>query len=939
MSIHCGVLVEREQQMQAIKSALSGCQDDGGKLLIFEGAPGTGKTALLDSFARQALDSGFQVLAACGSELEAEFRYGVVRQLLEGQLLRADPQDREAILSGPAKLVTTLFGDAGSACPEPGEPVLRALYWMCVNMATKRPVLLLIDDLDWADTASLRFLAYLVRRLEGHSILVGVAVEPRGYQMLTDIAVARVTQPVPVNPISEAGVLELAESYLDGELDDSFVESCYAATGGNPLYLTELLTELQAAGAVPPDAALVPQVGPRNVARSVVRRLRQLPGHLGQVTVSVARTLAVLGPTPVLAHLADAAEFSPQEAAEAVSCLMDAGIIHADPPLRYIHPIVRTAVYQDIPSQVRHRTHLHAARALDAAGEPVDRVASHLLSVQHLGDDWAAGIFSAAGAQALDRGDPAAAVVLLRGALRLSSRSWADQVTLLTQLGLAEVRTRDGEAVRHLGQVLDSVTDRTDRANIVLNLGVALTTAGRHAAAVDLLQKTARQTDELDDSVSARLRAEAIRTAQLTPHTHHVAVQELSRGEAVPHDPTVAALLGALHGFEALIRGDTASEVIALIEQATALGPLINELDGGAQAAWFVAYCLTCCDRPADASRTLDDAIGQAQARKLHLVTADLHALRAWVYLRQGLLAEAEAEACLVLGAFDQGPLPSLSTPIAAGALVETLLIRDQPHAAARAVDRYGSEIGQPRDLLALPLIAARGRMRIATADTTAGLLDLHHVREGLGEWGTPCPELSPAADISVALTRLGRKEEARDLAEQQLSRARAFGGARGIALALRACALADSGLAAAALLEEATELLAGTSAPLDYCVLLADCGAVLRRAGRQVDARRRLRAAVEIADNLGASSVATFAREELRTMGTRVRKTVHTGVSSLTPRERCVGIMAAEGKRNQEIAQSLFVTVKTVEWHLGQVYRKLGIASRQELRQALSGA
>ena len=942
--IHSSVLVEREQQMQLIKSALSSCQDDGGRLLIFEGAPGSGKTALLDSLARHALDNGFQVLAACGSELETEFQYGVVRQLFEGRLLRADSRDSEAVLSGPARLVMTLFGEAGTPGPEPGESMLRALHWLCVNMAVQRPVLLLIDDLHWADAASLRYFAYLAKRLEGHPILVGVAVEPLGYPMLTDIAHALLTQPmvsvIPVNPISEAGVREFAESFLGGQLDDGFVESCYEATGGNPLYLTELLTEFQEAAAVPPDAAIVPQVGPRNVARTAMRRLRQLPGHLGQLTVTAARTLAVLGPTSVLAHFADIAELTPQEAAEAVSCLMDAGIIHSDPPLRFIHPIVAAAVYQDTPRPVRHRAHLRAARALDAAGEPIGRIASHLLAIPHVADDWAAGSLSAAGAEALDRGDPAAAVVLLRGALRLSSRPRADQSALLTRLGLAEVRTRDSEAVRHLGQALDSVTERTARASIVLNLGVALTADGRQADALDLLQETAGQADGLEENVRARLRAEVVRTAQLTQQTHHVAVRELSCREApVPQDPSVAALLGSLEGFEALIRGDTAGQVVALVERATALGPLINDLDGGAQAAWLVAFCLTCCDRAAEAGRTLDDAIGQADARKLHLVTADLHALRAWVYLRQGLLAEAEAEASLVLGAFDQAPMPSLSTPIAAGSLVDTLLIRDLPHAAARAVDRYGSKAGQPPDLLALPLIAARGRARIADGDLTAGLLDLQYVREGLGEWGTPCPELSPAADISVALTRLGRKEEARELAEEQLSRARAFGSARGIAFALRACALAGRSPVAPALLEEAAELLAGTSAPLDHCVLLADCGTALRRAGRHVDARRRLRAAIEIADSLGAASVARSARDELRTMGIRVRRTVHTGVSSLTPRERCVGIMAAEGKRNQEIAQSLFVTVKTVEWHLSQVYRKLGIASRLELWKALSGA
>ncbi len=471
----------------------------------------------------------------------------------------------------------------------------------------------------------------------------------------------------------------------------------------------------------------------------------------------------------------------------------------------------------------------------------------------------------------------------------------------------------------HLGEALELTDDLVRRSGIVVDMSAALIAAARYEDALALLQQVHNEVRGLDRDVELRPHSEIVKVAQLTPHTRPLAMRELSRLDrtVVGEAGATAALVGAQQTFEALISGGTADAVVASGERALLQGPLIDPPDGGAQAGWLIALAFACCDRLLEADRLLEDALRESEERGMHLATVDLRALHAWVRFQRGMLAEAEMDGSLALGSTDEAGVPPMGMPFAAGALIDALVAQGQTRIAMCVIDRCGLGADISRQPPYLPLVMARSRLRIAQGETEAGVGDLLRAAEALREWGTDCPALSPAAECLAA--------------------ARRFGTPRAIAGALVASGLATGGRAGLRQLEEAVALLRDSPAALERCRALVECGAALREHGQTDQARSLLRKAAEIADATGAAALGKRVRMELAAMSVRARVPTRTGVSGLTPRERSVSALAAEGKRNQEIAHMLFVTVKMVEWHLGQAYRKLGIASRGELRDALA--
>ncbi|WBB61304.1 AAA family ATPase [Streptomyces sp. WMMC500] len=402
-----------------------------------------------------------------------------------------------------------------------------------------------------------------------------------------------------------------------------------------------------------------------------------------------------------------------------------------------------------------------------------------------------------------------------------------------------------------------------------------------------------------------------------------------------------AELPPARRAFAALLDGASGADVGRLAEEAWQRGPRGPEAKGDALAPGLIALCLSCCGRLSEAAALLDDSVRRVEALGLVPASRDLRSLRAYVQLSRGLLAEADTDATAALSDAAPDNATVLGRPFAVYALTEVLLLRNQIGAAAAAFARHGTPgdaAHATHPALSLPLTAARGRLRLAEGDTVAGALDLLHVHELLTEHGVRSPAFDHAVRAVPALTALGRADEARALAAERLLAARAFGDPRTLACALTARATTVSGDSSLAMLTEAAEHIDGTGAVVDRCEILVRLGAGLREAGRTAQARRTLGEAIEVADSAGLTAPGKQARRELSAMGVRVRRVVRTGVAGLTPREHRVSLLAVEGKSNRQIARILFVTVKTVEWHLSQVYRKLGIASRRELGAALAG-
>lgn len=280
-------LLERGEELSTLAATVDLVAGGSGRLVAIEGAAGLGKSRIVAEARRLAAAAGLGVFLARGSDLEQDFAFGVVRQLFEPPLVRMDRGRAEELLSGAASQARlAILADVGSAGSAAGDfATLHGLFWLTANLAERRPLAVIVDDLHWADMASLRFLAYLVPRLDDLRVAVVLAVRPFGEQ---GAAVARIlgqltADPLCVTlrpaPLSAEAAGRLVRQVLAGPVEPAFATACHAATGGNPLLLKELAETVRAEGLTPTadNAPMVDVLGPRAVAQRVALWLDRLP--------------------------------------------------------------------------------------------------------------------------------------------------------------------------------------------------------------------------------------------------------------------------------------------------------------------------------------------------------------------------------------------------------------------------------------------------------------------------------------------------------------------------------------------------------------------------------------------------------------------------------------------------------------------------------------
>src|SRR4029453_19026321 len=291
------VLLEREQELGTIEALVRGQLTE--SFVVLEGRAGMGKTRLVLAARDAAAEAGHEVLFARGAELEQDFGYGVVRQLFEPVLATATETERTDLLAGPAAFAEPLFDESQlAAAIAAGEDVsfamLHGLYWFAANVGARTPTILVIDDLHWADAATLRWLTYLAPRLEGVPLRVFVASRPaeqgREPELLTQILTDPTALALKPGPLTRRAAATLAREVLAGEPDDAFIDAACAATGGNPLFLRALLETLAQEGAAPTvaSAAHVHEIGPEAVSRAVNLRLSRLAPEAGRLASAIA---------------------------------------------------------------------------------------------------------------------------------------------------------------------------------------------------------------------------------------------------------------------------------------------------------------------------------------------------------------------------------------------------------------------------------------------------------------------------------------------------------------------------------------------------------------------------------------------------------------------------------------------------------------------------
>jgi DNA-binding CsgD family transcriptional regulator len=940
-------LLEREHEVERVYELLRGVGRRHGGVLVIEGAAGVGKSRLLDEARAAAPDLGVHVFSALASDLEQGYPFGVIRQLFERPLLEAESADRERWLTGAAAIAGDLLT---ASPPTPNTPADRSishdpyawqhgLYWLASNLSADSPLVLVVDDLQWCDAPSVGALAFIARRLEGQPLALLLATRPLDPALTPEAATlvtGRAVQLVRPSPLTEAGVAALVSARLAIEPHRRFVRACIEATGGNPFLVGELLDEAAACGVDPTSAAAadVAAIVPHGVANAVLLRLARLT----PAAAELARALSVLGECAQVGDAGKLAGLSDSEVEVAMAALLSAGVVQPGWSARFTHPIVRAVIYGELSPAERERMHHATVRILRDRGARVGQVAPHVMHTEPSADPAALALLRDAARDALALGDAPGAAALLTRALE-EPPAEHDRAAVLLELGQALARAGSPDAIAPLSEVVERSADTALIVAAAIELGGMLFYAGRAGEGAAILRSAQQRLP-----AGSRLRGQLEVALLGASYTSVLARREADAEIANLRDPggdargALQATTLATLALDEVMYLRSARAAIDFAGRALAAGLPLEPHRG---ENWVLAalYALMFSDSLDAAQSEADLILTRAGERGAAVTVVAVSAFRAHTELRRGALAAAQADAQTVMelapdllgaeflvSAVSIAVLAGLErdeTPDSLRGLIERTGVRFDPEFTPSAQLRYASGV----------LCAAAGNHEAAIEELRSCALD-HPV---LGGENPAVVAWRSAAALSLA--ELGQYDQARDLAADEVRRARSFGAARAIGIALRAQALVGPRAERSDRLADALTVLAPSPARLEHARVLVDFGATLRAAGQRTAARKPLLDGLALAARCGARGLERRAKAELAAIGVRPRTTDHTGADALTPSERRVVELAAAGGTNREIAQTLFVTEKTVETHLGRSFRKLNISSRRQLPHILASS
>jgi DNA-binding NarL/FixJ family response regulator len=947
-----GGLCEREGALARVDALLTAARAGHGGVLVITGPAGIGKTVLLGAARERAGQAGMRVLAGRGGELESGFSFGVARQLFEPLLAGAGAAEREALLAGAARrALIALEGRVGEAPPEaasePPFAVMHGLYWLAVNASAAGPVLVTVDDLHWADQASLRFLLYVADRLAGLPVALAlswrVAEAADGADRLARLEQIAVGGVVSLTPLSRSGVRALLTQEFGTAPAEQFTEACHAVTGGNAFLLRELIQQLRADRIGPGEeaAAQVAALGPRSVARTVALRV----ARLGPAAGELARAAAVLGDAAQLRHAAALAGVGLADAAAAADGLAGMGVFEPGTPLRFVHPIVCTAVHEDIPLAGRGLRHAEAARLLAAEGADLDAVCAHLLVCEPAGSAEVVERLRAAAARAVGRGAPESAVAYLRRAMA-ETADVSLRALLAQELGRAEKVLGDPAAAEHLRESLRLTTDPAARAAVAPDLAELLLLAGQWEAGTAVVREALAELADRDvpsggpsRAAVARLQAWWAGLSAYDPSLVDELDQRLGELRSAARGPDVASrmLAGLLAGVLAW-RGERGVGVLALLDHALDHGRLLARVDSDPLMAAQALFGPVMLDQLGRAEELAGQLLAQSRSRGSVVGLVIAACMHATVRTRRGELVDAETDVRTVTEiAVEYGMAFAIPSALWYGA--DALIERPGLADVAALADVGALPADFARTASGAMLREVRGRLALAAGDLGTARAELRAAADTYETLHLLNPSASCWRSALALAVAAEDHAEARRLAGSELQDARRAGLPRPAAIALRARGMLAGGERGLRDLREAAELAAASGARLEYARGLVELGAALRRANQRTAAREPLRTGLDLAYRCGATRLAERARAELLAAGARPRRGALTGLEALTASERRVAELAATGMSNPEIAQALFVTLNTVEGHLRHAYQKLSIGSRGQLPAALRSA
>jgi DNA-binding CsgD family transcriptional regulator len=933
-------LLERESELGSIAELVARTRSGSGGILLIRGAAGIGKTELLRAACGLARDSGVRVVTGRGTELERDLPFGLVRQLADRVLVNEGESGRAELLAGPAAGAVTRVVEApasGATADDPALLVSHGLFWLIANLAARGALLLAVDDAHWCDPASVRFLAYLAPRLDTIPVLLAIAARDE-HETLSALPRDPATTTIEPPALTARAVAVIVRARLSAGAHEQFCRACHEITGGNAFYLHQLVDELlaQRFTGAQAEAPRVLELGPATVAAAVLVRLSRLPAAAREL----ARSVAVLGEQAEHRHVLGLAELDQSAAVEAIAALAGARLIEDARPLRFVHPIVRNAIYRDLTSSERAAAHRRAARLLMADAAPGELVAPQLVLADPSGDPAAVHALRDAAAGALARGAPDAAVAWLTRALAEPPPA-GTRASVLFELGRAQALAHDPAALERLAAALDSSDEPHLRALAARLLARILLVTARWPDAFAVLDRAVDALGESDRELALALAGDRAFAARLTPAAHGRRRDDFDRlrrlvGDSIGHPDSPAERTAVTQiAVDRTSLCEPAANVVALARGALANGRLLAEETADSPTYMVAVSVLLYADHLDDAAELFGAAIEDARARGSVTGFVMGCCFRAHAEFRRGNVAGAEADARASLES-DVKPLPQM-LPMQISALLDALAERGELHAAEAELAARGMVGELTDDYHAAHMLESRARLRLAQSRPGEALVDALDAGRRQELMQMPNPAIVPwRSTAAFAAAATGDRNRAVELAETELELARAFGAPRAIGLALRASALVGARTRRLHCLEEAAEVLADSPARLDHARALVDLGAALRHEQRRVPARDPLRRGLDMALTAGSVALATRASEELAASGAKPRRQRITGVAALTPSESRIARMAAANMTNSQIAQALFVVPRTVEMHLTSVYRKLSINSRGELAAVL---
>jgi DNA-binding SARP family transcriptional activator/DNA-binding CsgD family transcriptional regulator len=926
-------LLEREEQCRILREAADAAGRGSGRCVLLEGAPGLGKTRLLAEATEIAATAQLRVLRGRGTELEQGFGFGVVHQLFGPVVNAADDDTRRSLFEGAAAKASALLGQPGAPESPTGDfATMHGLYWLTANLCRRGAVAFVVDDLHWADTAMLRFLAYLLPRLDGLPLLLVAGARPRppGCEPVLDhLFTDSQTTALGLVPLSEAASARVVRQWIDSPVDDAFCTVCHELTGGNPLLLRELATAAarESVTSAADLAGRLRAIGGNAIGRRVAQQLSRLP----PAATEVARATAVLDDGAPVGDLAAVTGLDIADVLAAVADLAAADILRGGDTAEFVHPLVRSAVYDQMGPVHRAGLHSEAAGMLHRAGASAQRVAAHLLAVPPAGDPAVLDLLRRGAIEAVGTAAPKSALAYLERALQEPPGSQDERTALWTEAGAVALRVDPHQAAEHLTRALAATSDPHQRGQTARMLGQALFMSTGYREAVTVYEQAIPDLGPEHADLRRRLQASMIGATLGDVSTCHRAGELVTALRRGPRDGglgsrMLTATIAWYDGISALDIGSAERGA----HEALADG-ILTEANG---ADSFIAACAVLINADRDeVMPTLDAALARAYREGETSSAALVTCFRAQAWLCRGSLAEAEADGREAIRLIDVAGI-DLTRPYAAGHLSETLMERGRLEEAQRVQERaYRSPQG-PRDATSYWLMLSRGCLLLQQGHVPQGLdliLECGRRLEAHG-WHNPA-FLGWRSQAIPALQLLGRYRDAEALTAEDLRLARAWAAPRALGRALRVAGQLAGGARGLSLLEEAVGVLDTSPAQLERAKALYALGSVLRRRGENPAACAHLAPALDIADRCGATPLVRQIRREMRAAGGRPRRTALSGPVALTPSERRIAELAAAGHTNPAIAQTLLVTPKTVEVHLESAYRKLRVKNRAEMK------